>query len=446
MNKIQNKILYKNFKKFVKKSLELLNRKSSTERVELGIKEDIRFHDIRYQILYKTEPELFLIVRKYREELESLEETDACIKIMLEEGILQEPKLVDSEGNPIETPTKEQTKPFLAMDLIHFIERLVDTTKSFEFDEQKFNELYQKYEGYWYADVLEYYELIPLFNFESEVEEIELNGIKINKFTDEEKKEIWKLRTFSYLSSHELADLKFKLVIPYEIKKGSSHTHKSALEIAEKVITALRLFKAGVVYFTETYSFPITFSPHTGISSSLSLDHAIRPRGDKFNLKKNEVKNCIKFWHEFREIILKENQGLNIAIRKFNDSYNRLKLEDKIIDLTIGFESTILHGIKEELSYRLRLRTALLLGENFDERKRISKTMKELYDRRSEIVHQGKNLPPTLKIYGEEHTAKDFVSTIEDFLRRTIKKYGRRISQGESMEDINKNVDKSLLQ
>ena len=43
----------------------------------------------------------------------------------------------------------------------------------------------------------------------------------------------------------------------------------------------------------------------------------------------------------------------------------------------------------DELLYRLRTRVALLLGDNLEQRKDISKNIRDLYKTRSEIVHNG---------------------------------------------------------
>src|SRR5216684_2539896 len=44
---------------------------------------------------------------------------------------------------------------------------------------------------------------------------------------------------------------------------------------------------------------------------------------------------------------------LSVALRRFNQSYERETPEDQIIDLTIALESTLLGDLRDELKYRL---------------------------------------------------------------------------------------------
>lgn len=445
MNKIQNIHLYKAFEKFTKTSFELLDKKLAKEKLEIGLTEEIKFHDRGLERQFKSYPRLFLVVRKYRKELQSLKETDECIQLMRKEGILQEPKLSDSTGNPIENPTEEQIKPFLAMDLMAFIEKLTDVIGSFKFNGSKFQELYRQHEDYWYTNEIEYQLIIPLFNFESELKEIELNGAKIEIFTDKEKEKIANSLPFgSFIQDHEFIDIKFKLNIPFFFgnnPRTNPRADQRTLEKAEKILTALRLFKGGGVYYTATYSMPVKLNPYHGISSEISIERDLHLRGSKFILMKNEVQQLKEILLELEKM---EDTSLDIAFRKFNDSYGRNNLEDKIIDYTICFESTILHDIDEELAYRLALRTSTLLKDT-NNKEFTFKLMRELYKIRSKIVHQGMKLErsATIKItdLNKEIPTIEFIAIVEDLLRKTIRKYIGGILNGETIKEINKELD-----
>jgi hypothetical protein len=83
-----------------------------------------------------------------------------------------------------------------------------------------------------------------------------------------------------------------------------------------------------------------------------------------------------------------ESEKLRLPIERFNETYSRSSIEDKIVDLAIALESTLLHGIKDELNLRLALRGARLLRDKADARETF-RTLRAMYKVRSEIVHSG---------------------------------------------------------
>jgi len=77
---------------------------------------------------------------------------------------------------------------------------------------------------------------------------------------------------------------------------------------------------------------------------------------------------------------------LRTAISRFRLSKLTDRLDDKLVDLWIGLES--LHSIDpEELSYRISLRAATLLAKINSERPTIFRDLRELYKKRSRVVH-----------------------------------------------------------
>ena len=91
---------------------------------------------------------------------------------------------------------------------------------------------------------------------------------------------------------------------------------------------------------------------------------------------------------------------------------------DKIIDLGIAFEALYLSNIKEpaELSFRLRLHAAWHRGENEKDRKRLMKKLKEIYEWRSAVVHNGK-LPKKRK--GKNNTRPHTTDEVDEFIKST---------------------------
>jgi hypothetical protein len=77
----------------------------------------------------------------------------------------------------------------------------------------------------------------------------------------------------------------------------------------------------------------------------------------------------------------------DIAIERLNLARRRLSIEDKTIDGAICLEALLGEGNKQEITYRLRLRAALLLSKDLNERREISKAVSDFYSLRSTAVH-----------------------------------------------------------
>ena len=83
-------------------------------------------------------------------------------------------------------------------------------------------------------------------------------------------------------------------------------------------------------------------------------------------------------------------EGLDIAIQRFRSSYDRYLPDDpeRLLDIAFAFEAIFLNDDEnKELSYRLRLRAAKLLGKTLEERQEIFDIVKNLYNFRSKIAH-----------------------------------------------------------
>ncbi len=122
----------------------------------------------------------------------------------------------------------------------------------------------------------------------------------------------------------------------------------------------------------------------------------------------------------------------SIAIRRFNSSYQK-DIEDRLIDQMIAFESLYIADDKE-LGYKLRLRTAFLLGEG---KKQILKDMKEAYDLRGQIVHGGKKV--------KRAKLEAIVPKTEEYLRQSIQRFLSLLSPRNSLKGIKDRLDENIL-
>jgi hypothetical protein len=77
----------------------------------------------------------------------------------------------------------------------------------------------------------------------------------------------------------------------------------------------------------------------------------------------------------------------DVAIERLNLARRRNSAGNKAIEGGICLEALLGADIKQEITYRLRLRAALLLSSEVDERRIISKAVNDFYELRSKTVH-----------------------------------------------------------
>ena len=93
---------------------------------------------------------------------------------------------------------------------------------------------------------------------------------------------------------------------------------------------------------------------------------------------------------------------------------------DKIIDLGIAFEALYVpDGGSGEIRFKLAVHAAWHLGKNKEDRRKLMKEFKEIYDWRSKVVHTGK-LPNKTPFTYEE--VQQFIERAQDLCRQSILK------------------------
>lgn len=155
------------------------------------------------------------------------------------------------------------------------------------------------------------------------------------------------------------------------------------------IVLALRLISKGRCqiyngyYFTEGYSAYSQFK----VSSQL-LNMELSHRTYKNSLVVEEVYELTPEKIEQATNLFKILQTLpkdsyTVPVVYFNKYYDSLLPHERIIQLAIFLESTLLAGQTDELNYRLNLRASVFLGKD------VSKILKLFYAVRSQIVHNG---------------------------------------------------------
>lgn len=157
--------------------------------------------------------------------------------------------------------------------------------------------------------------------------------------------------------------------------------------VHDDLVLAFRMFKEGDIGIRLGALKTLSVFEGSGTSRGTMTKHLALGR-HSYYLSFKEITNFIKFWRKFQGIIDNKDHYLQVPLRRMQRSGIRQEREDSIIDCVIGLESLL--GTKSEqteISYRFRVRGAVLLAKRRIERPKYMDHLKELYNLRSSIAH-----------------------------------------------------------
>ncbi len=121
------------------------------------------------------------------------------------------------------------------------------------------------------------------------------------------------------------------------------------------------------------------------------------------------------------------NSALQLALESFDKSYETDDAGLAFLSLMIAME-VVLNPSDHELRYRVSRNAGVLLGRNRNDGETVYREMKELYDRRSKLVHTG----------DKSVIAREDVLRLRHYVRETIKEAMKsRMSKEELLNTLN---------
>jgi len=449
---MRNTSLYKALREYCNSALALLNsRISRPEDVPTTIKEKVEVAESG-ELSFSQVPEVLwhiLVIRNERD----LTQTDVYQAAV---QALQADPRVAKHLNTLVGTSEVRTRVDTDSCLRAFLARLLQEQQDLSLQEVVFGRLYNEFEDYFYRDAVGYRFLSPLNNFRVETEKVELNpNFSIIKIPREEREQMLsRSREFDLFTQHHMMPwneyaLELFLEAPKVFGEGPAvpDVENMPSQIArrqfDEACSALRLYKSGAVSHDYIRIGSTSWELHgrTYTVSSIGMRPAI---GSQHSLLEEEVAEFLKFWGFFQRVRKKKLKRTDIALRRFNFAYERVRPEDKLIDYLIGFEALLLKGDEhQELEYRLALRGSVLLSKTPEERQTVFKELKTAYRERSNIVHRG-TVKEAIKIGDEKIKFNEFVEKVEQRLRSAIKEFlGRLETQSES--EVIKDLDKKII-
>ena len=171
----------------------------------------------------------------------------------------------------------------------------------------------------------------------------------------------------------------------------------------------LRLFKTGNIHMTGWYVYRLSNNiPNVSYAGGGSLFN----QDELFHLEDSEIENVQKFFETTR--IREDFKYLELALENFDLSYTVNNPSLAFLSLMIASEVLFNPG-KGEVTQRISRNFAVLLGNSVDDAKKIQKEIKELYGKRSSLIHSGEVI---WNFVGED----DEVAKLRNYVRASIKK------------------------
>jgi hypothetical protein len=190
----------------------------------------------------------------------------------------------------------------------------------------------------------------------------------------------------------------------------------------EPTLKLMRLFKEGSIFMPAHYLYELVDGTlRTNIHGHT---HLHIPLGPVYSLENSELQGLQEFLSETN---LPFNEPfLELAFENFEQSYHTQNLNLSFLSLMISME-TLFNVADRELRYRVSRNCAVLLGKDLKKSKEIFKEIKELYDKRSKIVHTG---GPKIK--------RSDLLILRNFVRESIKEINKmKVNKEKLLEFLN---------
>lgn len=210
-------------------------------------------------------------------------------------------------------------------------------------------------------------------------------------------------------------------------------------DLADRVLTVLRLYEpefvamAGVIQWSDDYF-------GLGASRRSTRQHTYhRYEAPGYLLGVEDASGLVQLWEALSSRGVQKRCALQLALRRLNMAIDRVRYDDKLVDLMICAEAALLQDInpaeRGELRFRLSLRAGRSFPSNEFSPRDIFKLLKEAYDIRSSIVHGGEPKEPRVPGRGKV-TLGEFTSVVERVMRQgtgTLVLQACRLRVGESL-------------
>lgn len=172
-------------------------------------------------------------------------------------------------------------------------------------------------------------------------------------------------------------------------------SNKEFFKTSQKLneIAQLANFLPGVScwpYYSTSYADDSApFGPFSGSGGGMGLYDVLG--FGKTTFPTNFVEDLSKIYKAYNNLSEKEKGRWQRILGRLSQAKRRIQVEDKILDLGISLEMMLLEDNKnnDQLSLSFRLRGSWLISNDENERVENYRTLKEIYEYRSQVAHAG---------------------------------------------------------
>lgn len=395
-------------------ALQLLRDKPLTHEEDM----EVTFTPNGYQThggIYKVD--LGRLYINYHEELLRLPEYETVENIVLQTPSLVSTLCMDAGG--IVHPEIGIQRHFIERCLLVLLTEYFRTTQDFSFKIADFEGIYAKLEQFVYStEPFDAVCLVDIRNLVAEVNTIRLDrGVILRQATHDEK--VGAVKTlhnpiFRSVSS-EVPDTFLEILQPAD--RVTPLDLQIASTIAQSAVLALRLIEDNPIGLV-SYSWDVPEQPFRlnkgGMQSPLVLPSAFR--GERYSLTQDEATILPKLYKKAKRAY--RNSEITTAITRFEDSYTRIKLEDKLIDYWVALEALFFSLIPKEyvgsMGETVASNIAYYISKTESERRSIYAFIYSSHKVRGYFVHGQRGTAP-------EHLNLTIKKT-EQYLRTALRK------------------------
>lgn len=411
MNRKRNERLCEDWKKLTKDALGILTEiLESSTGIDVREKVNVHFKDNGTGFTSRGEwiPAYGRFISRQRQKITELESFAQYKKS------ISEVQPEDTENGVIEYRSWLILQSFLHQ----YLER---NDGNLEFCEELFDELYFDFEKALLSETVPYRVLVFLENLTSEMDEILLDThCKLRRCKE---KDIEKVIQPPFTSPPlGIGPNTFLIQLDYNLSPSRSCINtspgrekaKRINEEIEQVLLTLRLLGKGRVM--KRFKIQESLLPWSPMSTSFPFQ-TFPKSGDTLKISESEVKTVQELWKRVNSSFSRLDNRFQLAIKRFTSSYDKDSKEDKLLDLSLALEALYLTKEEDRIAQSERARrAAILLGSNQNEKEKIEKDMKEIFQTRS-------GAPNVAHAIGGKEVTEEKVETAQQLTRKSLRKF-----------------------
>ena len=417
---------------------------------------ELKFNDTTWTNVPRRAVPYAQCIPEHSDPIFETDDASACVEAFYFSGLATSIKLSRDDGTSIENPSFDELRFFIILKLLDPIRHMLMRSRTTRFPRQQILKTLDQYIRKWRGQPQFDPGFAPIYNLDADIQPIKLTDfVSLVHFTDDMKSRVIdmvgplrgvNLQRYAE-ASHVARFVPPEHPAPRTDPKALANSARLALQ---STITSLRLVKDHPVGTHGFIHISRLSGPLLGSFAHLeSYDlptEGVFPR-DRYTLDRKELG---RFRRNYK--LLSQNrfavwETLDLALRQFNRSCQRLRQEEKVLDYAMILESTLLAGVRDELSYRLALRAGTLLRKQCDPARTFAR-VRSLYEARSKIIHSNERwgsraIQKATRVEGLQ--PEDYMQAIGQLVRDLLSTILEEVSKGRSLVEVRKELDDRII-